>query len=441
MKRWFKLLLFFMQTCVLTITSCKVEKVWGTAEKVSDLNSNSTLSARYPQVAVNDSGNSFAVCSESEGLYNIKANLYTAGQGWGIPEKIEFNDAGSAINPQIVVDSSGNAIAVWEQEVGYSNASIWANRYTSGAGWGVPEIIEYNTVGSDIMPRIAMDPSGNAICIWTHAINQKLYIWANRYKAGSGWGTAQPVDVSAGEYGDNPEIGMDSAGNALAVWEIYEGNFWKIKANRYNAETGWETAVVISMSNGINCLRPDIAVNQSGLAIAVWSEINAVKGDIMSIRFIPGSGWGVPEKAETHTTGICSSPKVGIDGAGNAAAIWELIEDKSSIHLNYYIAGTGWKTSMHADIPNTASSNFPQIAMNHDGYAVAAWQQNGQSESNIVTIRYSPCEGWGSGVIIDNDAYNMMEHPQVAMNASEVSFVVWKQSGSYGFNIWCNILQ
>jgi hypothetical protein len=57
------------------------------------------------------------------------ANRYTASSNsWGTAALIETDNADSAFHPQIAVDGSGNAIAVWYQFDGM-RSSIWANRY------------------------------------------------------------------------------------------------------------------------------------------------------------------------------------------------------------------------------------------------------------------------------------------------------------------------
>jgi hypothetical protein len=51
-----------------------------------------------------------------------------ANKAWGSPVLIETDNAGDARYPQIAVDSSGNALAVWAQSDG-TRFNIWANRY------------------------------------------------------------------------------------------------------------------------------------------------------------------------------------------------------------------------------------------------------------------------------------------------------------------------
>ena len=49
-------------------------------------------------------------------------------KAWGTAELIETENFFGAVRPQIAVDGSGNAIAVWQQHDG-TRENIWANRF------------------------------------------------------------------------------------------------------------------------------------------------------------------------------------------------------------------------------------------------------------------------------------------------------------------------
>jgi hypothetical protein len=153
------------------------------------------------------------------------------GTGWGAPTLIETG-TGIAFLPQVAVDAGGNAIAVWGQYDG-TRYNIYANRYTATTGtWGTAALIEFNNAGSASSPQIAFDAGGNAIAVWEQsdgALNNN--IWANRYTAGSGWGTAALIETDAG-YAYSPQIAIDAGGNAIAVWS-QDGARTNIWANRY----------------------------------------------------------------------------------------------------------------------------------------------------------------------------------------------------------------
>ncbi len=79
------------------------------------------------------------------------------------------------------IGAAGNAIAVWPQNDG-RRYNIVANRYVPGVGWGIAELIETDD-GNANRSRIGMDNSGNAIVTFTQYDGTRYNLWANRYTA------------------------------------------------------------------------------------------------------------------------------------------------------------------------------------------------------------------------------------------------------------------
>jgi hypothetical protein len=77
-----------------------------------------------------------------------------------------------------------------------------------------------------------MDANGNAIAVWAQDDGPTMSIYANRYVAGTGWQEAQLIEDGTGE-ARYPQIAMNASGNAIAVWEQYDGSAWSIYANVY----------------------------------------------------------------------------------------------------------------------------------------------------------------------------------------------------------------
>ena len=148
---------------------------------------------------------------------------------WGTATLIE-TDVGVAGSPQVAVDGSGNALAVWYQFDGTRN-NIWANRYIAGTGWGTATLIE-TYAGNATSPQVAVDGSGNALAVWRQYDGTQFSIWANRYTAGTGWGTATLIETDAG-FAGSPQVAVDGSGNALAVWSQSDGTRDNIWANRF----------------------------------------------------------------------------------------------------------------------------------------------------------------------------------------------------------------
>ncbi len=119
--------------------------------------------------------------ADASTLYSIWSNRYVAGTGWSTAGRIEA-DLGDAAVPQVAFDGSGNAVAVWRQDDG-NRYSIWSNRYVASTGlWSMAELIETNTGDVDV-PQVVVDASGNALAVWRQHDGTSDSIWSNRYVA------------------------------------------------------------------------------------------------------------------------------------------------------------------------------------------------------------------------------------------------------------------
>jgi uncharacterized membrane-anchored protein len=297
---------------------------WGTAELIQDNAGN----AYHPQVAVDSSGNTVAVWYQYDGTSyrNIWSNRYTAATGtWGTAELIETDNAEDAYYPQVAVDSSGNAVVVWYQYNGTRN-NIWSNRYTAVAGtWGTAELIETDNAGSARDPQVAVDSSGNAVAVWYQYDGTRTNISSNRYTASAGsWGTAELIEMDNAGPAYSPQVAVDSSGNAVVVWYQFDGTSDNIWSNRYTAATGtWETAELIE-TDAWDAYDPQVAVDSFGNAVAVWQQSDGTRYSIWSNRYTAPTGtWETAELIETDNAGDARNPQVAVDSSGNAVAVWE----------------------------------------------------------------------------------------------------------------------
>src|SRR5947199_161390 len=307
---------------------------WGTATLIE------TNSFKPPanlcKLAVNQNGDAMAVWQQgdSSGVSSIWANRYNAASGrWRTATLIESN-AGKAFLPHVGMDDNGNAIAVWVQNDGTYD-SMWANRYVAGQGWGTPELIETNTGDADFA-RVAVNGNGVAVALWKQSNGVNHDIWSNIYVPGQGWGTATLMEANPND-GSEPWVAVDKNGNAMAVWRQYNGgepdpSIW---ARDYVAGQGWGTATLIETDSGA-ADNPDVAIDSGGNAIAVWRQFDGTADSIYANRYLAGQGWGTPTPIETGINGA-DIPRVAIDGNGNAIAIWQ---QKGSIWANRFASAS-----------------------------------------------------------------------------------------------------
>lgn len=302
---------------------------WGVAERISE----GVEAGVNPQVTMNGNGNAMAVWTQWDGSYmSVYCNTYSIVDGWGTAALAETDDTGDAYYPVVAINNNGDAIAVWRQ-----SSSIWANIYTAGVGWGTAREIESGD-GEAFVPRAAMDDEGNAVVVWQQNIDAQTHIYSNTYAAGTGWGTAELIENGVAGDAAAPQIAMDGAGNAVAVWwYLDDGVFYSIYADTYTKGTGWGDPVLLENETTGSAMSANIAMNQAGDAVAVWQQDDgAGNWDVWSSTYV-SHAWGGAIKIEAEA-GQADSPDVAIDGNGRAMAVWSFNNgvDPFGIWANFY---------------------------------------------------------------------------------------------------------
>lgn len=317
--------------------------------------------------------------TQKYGSYRIRANRYTASQGWETAEFIG-PEAADADGAQLAIDRNGNAVVVWQQrnEPDFDGRwSIWAIRYTPSGGWGTAELVEVDDRGHAGGPQVALDNNGNAIAVWTQddrAPSGRSYVWYNRYTPAAGWSSAARIVPAAGA--EALRMAMDPDGNAVAVWQQHDGVRANLWASRYTPLGGWGTAELIEERDDPAQLG-SVAMDSDGNAIAVWFQGESTPSNPLNIwanRFSPSAGWADAELIETNDAGQAGWPDLAIDQNGNALAVWSQWDSsRSDIWANRYTPASGWGTAELIETNDVGSAFGPQVALNKSGTAVAAW--------------------------------------------------------------------
>jgi hypothetical protein len=413
---------------------------WQTAQLIETDN---VGSASVPQIAMDSAGNALAVWKQWDGTRDsIWSNRYVAGSGWQSAQLIETDNAGHAGGPQIAMDSAGNALAVWWQWDG-TRDSIWSNRYVAGSGWQTAQLIETHP-GYVNSPQIAMDGAGNALAVWKQWDGTRDSIWSNRYVAGSGWQSAQLIETGDAGSAFDPQIAMDGAGNALAVWRQSDGMHYNIWSDRYVAGSGWQSAQLIEIDDASDAYDPQIAMDGAGNALAVWHQSDNTHSSIWFNRYVAGSGWQSAQPIATDSAEDAVFPQIAIDGAGNALAVWRQTTDswRENIWSSRYVSGSGWQSAQLIETDNAGDAFHPRIVMDRAGNALAVWQQSDGTRYNIWSNRYLAVglEGphWQTAQLIETNDAGRADYPEIAMDDAGNALAVWQQSDGTRQSIWSN---
>jgi hypothetical protein len=125
-------------------------------------------------------------------------------------------------SPQVAIDPKGNAVVIWSQFEGTSQSAIQAAHKPFDGYWSSPETLSIGG-GFNSDSQLAVDSSGNAVAVWTQENegNETLIQVATLPLEGK-W--SETLVVSDSQQGvRHPQVAVDLAGNALAIWEQREG--------------------------------------------------------------------------------------------------------------------------------------------------------------------------------------------------------------------------
>ena len=186
-----------------------------------------TLSANglrgdWPQVAVDSQGNATAVwASRVSNGRRIQTATRPAGGSWSAPVSISKAGRRHVQDPQIAVSPQGEATAIWQRSNGSYLVVQGATR-AAGGSWSRPVDITTGHGRGGQNLQLVVDSRGNATAIWEGYDTRpgpNFAIQAAKHSPGGAW--SRPVDISRWTKSlGEPQIAVDSQGRSTAIWII-----------------------------------------------------------------------------------------------------------------------------------------------------------------------------------------------------------------------------
>jgi hypothetical protein len=222
-----------------------------------------------------------------------------------------------AFEPQVVVDPSGNVIAVWTRSDGTDLRIQAATRTPSGA-WSSPVNIS-DSGSSASSPAIAVDSSGNALAVWTRVFGAVGRIQASYRPAGGSFGASVNVSDGGGD-ASAPTVSMDSTGRAVIAWARFDGTNLRIQATTRSAGAGGTIGAVQTVSDfGQDAFEPRAAAgpNVDNNAAVVFTRSDGTILRVQSSRRRDVTGFYARPKGATPIIAALVIAYNQCTGAGN----------------------------------------------------------------------------------------------------------------------------
>ena len=183
---------------------------------------------------------------------------------------------------------------------GRSTFDIRIARFTSSTRtWSTAQTLVPSNAQNDVrFQRLGSDGNGNALLLWTESDGMRTALKAMRLdQAGLACEAVQVIDSAVGGGAGRADLGVDPQGNAIAIWQQFEGgrpddgSRSNIAVNRFDRATGaWAKAVLAETQTG-NAISPSTSAN-GGQALLGWIQaeggVNRVKALLQPLTDTPG---------------------------------------------------------------------------------------------------------------------------------------------------------
>jgi PKD repeat protein len=393
---------------------------WLTSQTVSQPGQD----ASGQRVAFDQGGDAVAVWQSTGPQTVIMASARAAGGAFSAPQALSDPSAYS-MSPDVASDAQGDAIAVWLHFDG-ANARVQAAYRPAGGSFGAPQTLSpagYEARG----PRVAMNASGEAVLVWSLASGLTEKLQASSAAPGGAFG--EPVDLTAfATVASVPQIALDSHGDAIAVWDGWDGSNIRIQDAVRPAGGGFGAPRYLSQA-GDNADTPQVAFDAIGNALVVWrfdgSPASTIQGD-----YRPTDGeFDAPQTISASSSQPAQAPQAAFDGQGDGVVAWQQ-SDGSELRVDASVRAPGSAGAFAVQStldPGGQEAYEPQIAGDGLSGTIVSWKTfNGATSTTQAAVR--PAGGSFAAATTVSATGPQESSPEVGIDAQGNGIAVWSRS-------------
>jgi hypothetical protein len=253
--------------------------------------------------------------------YDLMARRYEVGAGWSAPVRVTAAPS-HALTIEVALDSYGVATAMWWEQTG----RILSARWEPGTPWSPP--VEVAASGEPVRAHLAVAPGGAVTAVWPDTC-----VRSARLEPLGGW--TSPACISAGHPWPNRVRLADRRGLAQVAWTESTPLGARAFTSRFDP-AGWSAPFVLE-TDGVEYQAPDVGLDGAGGAVALWSQHDAATGWVRGRRFTPAAGWAATTEI-VQQPGFPQESRLAVASSGAAQALWTLMRPEGDLHWSLWTA-------------------------------------------------------------------------------------------------------
>lgn len=317
--------------------------------------------------------------------------------------------------PEIAISGGGGGVAIWPQSKGLGTLEA-ASMSLTGT-WGPPVTLAPNEWGQREEPELAMNEAGEAVAVWKHFGPEQSTIVARVRTPSGEWGPQEALSPEGSPYG-GIDVAVGPAGEAVAVWSqiprFGSNSEYRIESSFKPAGGHWEPAVTLSDPEH-ESYSPQVAIAPTGRIVAAFYGFldSPERHPTVQVAEKQGGQWSPPQALSGAPN--AAFPKVEASAAG-ATVLWQSRDEEGEerwIEAASRASGE-WAEPVELSGPESFQ---PQIGVDAAGTAVAIWTSSYGKEGDYVESSTHPVGGhWSEPTLISGPVAERSARLAVAPN-------------------------
>jgi hypothetical protein len=350
--------------------------------------------------------------------YTLEINNIDRGSWWWADIELLSEDmTDNSVNVDMDIDFEDNIHVCWRDDTNYdscgSDRDIFYRKWTKATKtWSTIEVVSTESTADGNDPAIAVDPSGNVHIVWIDitaldepGVDSDIFYKMKDVSTGL-WSTTEIASSSSIDYSFQPDVAVDSSGNAYVVWfdhHNFDGTDTDIIFNKrdFTSET-WTSITVVSSESTDDSGTPKIVLDGNNFIHIVWEDYTSgIYGsgpdrDICYKKWDPVNEWSSGLAVSYESTDVSYMPFIETDSTNTIHVTWTDSTDYEGCGTDNDIFYRKWEPSTSTWTPLTVVSTV-------SGDASSASVLTVDNYRNVHFI-WSDQENYG-GAGIDTDAF------------------------------------